>query len=79
MGAILGHDDDAREWNARDGRITDLGLHCVVDPTAGSVVRIAIRASPARPVLCGSFTVDDQSGRAGYARSREADEWHVWI
>ncbi|MEU4776520.1 hypothetical protein [Micromonospora sp. NPDC023633] len=49
LGAILGHDDGAREWNARDGRITDLGLHCVVDPTVGSVIRIAIRASPVRP------------------------------
>ncbi|WP_245233695.1 hypothetical protein [Micromonospora parva] len=49
LGAILGHDDGAGEWNARDGRITDLGLHCVVDPTVGSVIRVAIRASPVRP------------------------------
>lgn len=49
LGAILGRDDGAREWNARDGRITDLGLHCVVDPTVGNVVRIAVRASPTRP------------------------------
>ncbi|WP_089007684.1 hypothetical protein [Micromonospora viridifaciens] len=55
LGAILGHDDGAREWNARDGRITDLGLHCVVDPTVGSVVRIAIRASPAGPASLRRF------------------------
>jgi hypothetical protein len=47
LGSILGHDDGAREWNARDGRITDLGLHCVVDPALGNEVRIAVRASPA--------------------------------
>jgi len=34
------------EWNARDGRITILGLHCAVNPYAGNEVRIAIRASP---------------------------------
>jgi hypothetical protein len=48
LGAILGHDHGAGEWNARDGRITDLGLHCVVDPAIGNEIRIAIRASPAR-------------------------------
>jgi hypothetical protein len=45
LGSILGRDEGAREWNARDGRITDLGLHCVVDEAAGSDVLIAIRAS----------------------------------
>ncbi|MBL7496123.1 hypothetical protein I6A84_01215 [Frankia sp. CNm7] len=45
LGSILGHDDGAREWNARDGRIVDLGLHCAVDPAAGNEVTIAIRAS----------------------------------
>ncbi|SCG39100.1 hypothetical protein GA0070614_0597 [Micromonospora coxensis] len=49
LGAILGHDDGAREWNARDGRITDLGLHCATDPTVGNLIRIAIRASPVGP------------------------------
>lgn len=45
LGPILGRDDGAREWNTRDGRIVDLGLHCAVDPTAGNEVTIAIRAS----------------------------------
>lgn len=45
LGSILGRDAGAREWNIRDGRITDLGLHCVVDPAAGNQVIIAIRAS----------------------------------
>lgn len=44
LGSILGRDAGAREWDARDGRITDLGLHCVTDPFAGNQVTIAIRA-----------------------------------
>ncbi|MFG1888057.1 hypothetical protein ACGFIR_09325 [Micromonospora sp. NPDC049051] len=44
LGPILGRDAGAREWDARDGRITDLGLHCVIDPAAGDQVTIAIRA-----------------------------------
>ena len=44
LGAILGREASAREWNPRDGRITDLGLHSVVDPDAGNRVVIAIRA-----------------------------------
>jgi hypothetical protein len=49
LSPILGRDDDAREWNARDGRVTDLGLHRTVDSDLGNEVRIAIRASPADP------------------------------
>ena len=45
LGPILGREAGAREWNVRDGRITDLGLHCVVDPAAGNQVAIAIRAN----------------------------------
>jgi hypothetical protein len=45
LGSILGRDEGAREWNARDGRITDLGLHGVFDEAAGSDVLIAIPAS----------------------------------
>lgn len=45
LGPILGHDPGAHEWNPRDGRITDLGLHRFVDPAAGNQVTIAIRAS----------------------------------
>ncbi|WP_088999033.1 hypothetical protein [Micromonospora echinofusca] len=44
LGSILGSDAGAREWDPRDGRITDLGLHCVIDPAAGNQVTIAIRA-----------------------------------
>jgi hypothetical protein len=47
LGSILGRDPGAHDWNVRDGRITDLGLHCVVDPTVGDDVVIAIRAQTA--------------------------------
>jgi hypothetical protein len=47
LGSILGHDTGAQEWNPRDGRITDLGLHCTVDPAVGYDVLIAIRADVA--------------------------------
>ncbi|CUU55001.1 hypothetical protein Ga0074812_10481 [Parafrankia irregularis] len=43
LGAILGRDNGACEWNARDSRVTDLGLHRTVDPAAGN--RITIRSS----------------------------------
>ena len=45
LGSILGREDRAREWNARDGRITDLGVHCTVDMAIGNKVTMAIRAS----------------------------------
>lgn len=44
MGSVLGRDARAGQWNVRDGRILDLGLHCVVSPDAGHRVVIAIRA-----------------------------------
>ncbi|MGC4806822.1 hypothetical protein [Micromonospora sp. DT233] len=47
LGPILGRDPGAHEWNIRDGRITDLGLHCSVDPAMGDHVDIAIRANAA--------------------------------
>jgi hypothetical protein len=47
LGNLLGHDAGAREWNARDGRITELGLHCVVDPAAGNQVVVAVEARSA--------------------------------
>jgi hypothetical protein len=47
LGPILGRDPGATEWNTRDGRITELGLHCVIDPSAGNTVRIALRAASA--------------------------------
>jgi hypothetical protein len=45
LGAVLGRDEGAHEWNIRDGRITELGLHCTSDPDRGHDVEIAIRAS----------------------------------
>lgn len=53
LGSIVGHDKGAREWHPQDGRITDLGLHCVVEPAAGNDVTISIRASPAQPERAG--------------------------
>jgi hypothetical protein len=47
LGAILGRDDGTTEWNTRDGRITDLGLHFTINPDRGHDVEIAIRASMA--------------------------------
>jgi hypothetical protein len=44
LGSILGRDAGAGQWNVRDGRIADLGLHCVVSADAGNRVVIAIRA-----------------------------------
>jgi hypothetical protein len=49
LGPLLGHAIDAREPDGLDGRITDLGLHCVVDPDVGHDVVIAIRANTAAP------------------------------
>jgi hypothetical protein len=45
LGSMLGHDDGASEWNPRDGRITDLGLHVTIDPNVRHAVSIAVRAS----------------------------------
>jgi len=45
LGSILGHDEGVEEWNARDGRIVDLGLHCVVDGSVSNQIQIAVRAS----------------------------------
>jgi hypothetical protein len=41
---LLGRTYPTREWNPRDGRITELGLHCSVDDTLRSDVVIAIAA-----------------------------------
>ena len=49
LGPLLGHATDARQPDALDGRITDLGLHCVIDPDVGHDVVIAIRANTAAP------------------------------
>lgn len=47
LGSLLGRDAGAGQWNVRDGRITDLALHCVVSPDVGNRVVIAIRAGTA--------------------------------
>jgi hypothetical protein len=47
LSPILGRGDPLREWNNRDGRITELGLHCTIAPDFGHEVEIAIRASMA--------------------------------
>ncbi|GGJ90007.1 hypothetical protein GCM10010123_19810 [Pilimelia anulata] len=44
LGPLLGHDAAAPRWSPRDGRITSLGLHCLVDPAAGNRVDMAVRA-----------------------------------
>ena len=44
LGALLGHDRPFREWNPRDGRITELGLHLHVDSTFRYEVMIGIAA-----------------------------------
>ena len=41
---ILGRTYPAKPWNPRDGRITELGLHCHVDGNLGNDVLIAIAA-----------------------------------
>jgi hypothetical protein len=46
LGPLLGQSPAAPEFHPRDGRIVDLGLHCTVDPDAGSEVVIALRVRP---------------------------------
>lgn len=46
LGPLLGHAPGAAEWNARDGRITQLALHCAYDPAQKWNVAIAISARP---------------------------------
>ncbi|WP_189337000.1 hypothetical protein [Actinoplanes ianthinogenes] len=46
LGPMLGHAARTRGGAGPDGRITDLGLHCVVDPDVGHDVVIRLRASP---------------------------------
>jgi hypothetical protein len=45
LGPLLGHDSGADEWNPRDGRITQLGLHCETEPNRGWEVGVAISAA----------------------------------
>lgn len=42
---LLGRTRRDRDWHPREGRITQLGLHCTVDDTLGNEVLIALAAS----------------------------------
>jgi hypothetical protein len=44
---LLGRTQPDRNWHPRDGRIVDLGLHVVVDPSLGYDVLMEIAAEPA--------------------------------
>jgi hypothetical protein len=44
LGALLG--SDGGDWHPRDGRITELGLHRLVDPSLGHDVDITVAARP---------------------------------
>jgi hypothetical protein len=43
---LLGRTRPDRDWHPLDGRITQLGMHRTVDPTAGNQVAIGIAAQP---------------------------------
>lgn len=45
LGQLLGRTRPDRAWHPQDGRIADLGLHCVVDDALANDVAIGIRAS----------------------------------
>ena len=45
LGPLLGQSSAEPEWHPRDGRVTDLGLHCTVDPQLKDQVLIALRAT----------------------------------
>ena len=49
LGPLLGRAADAHETAGPDSRITDLGLHCVVDPDLRHDVVIGIRAKTSAP------------------------------
>ncbi len=48
LGPLLGISDPRREWHPRDGRITQLGLHCQLDPKIGYGVELKIAAASLR-------------------------------
>ena len=43
--AILGRSTPDRPWHPQDGRITELTLHCQVDPSITNGVAITVRAA----------------------------------
>jgi hypothetical protein len=54
LGALLGHEHPFREWNPRDGRITELGLHLHVDSSFRYEIMIGIAALPTAAVPTGA-------------------------
>jgi hypothetical protein len=44
---LLGRTYPDRAWNPRDGRITELGMHVMVDPDVGNDVLVGISAAQA--------------------------------
>lgn len=49
LGALLGNEQPSRQWNPRDGRITELGMHLDIDLSLRYEVLIGIAARPAVP------------------------------
>jgi hypothetical protein len=45
---LLGRTYPNRAWHPRDGRITELGMHLTVDPSARNEIVVGINASPGR-------------------------------
>ncbi len=48
LGKILDHAPAAPAWAPLDGRITELGLHCRIDPALGNDVTITVAAQQIR-------------------------------
>jgi hypothetical protein len=46
LGPLLGSAQPGKLWNPRDGRIVELGLHCVVDADLRHDVVMEIVAAP---------------------------------
>jgi hypothetical protein len=68
---LLGRSDPDRAWHPRDGRITELGMHITVDPTAHDGAVVGVAAAPAPP-------------EAGHARhilrtTAHAHGWEIFI
>ena len=53
LGPVLGQSPTAPEFHPRDGRIVDLGLHCVVDGDLDTdvVIELRIKAGSLEPAL----------------------------
>lgn len=68
LDSILGRTDPDRPSHPLDGRITELGLHVEVDPSAGNKVLIGIHAAP------GSMRVSPHGSRLGGNTVRTIDQ-----